>query len=285
MAADPRLELVAEVNHHMGSGLRLVGIADHGQSGGAAFVEWPDGRPGVVTRSSLPMADLARTAEVLGAARSAGVLVPRHEAFVELTDGVAVVQERLPGRPARRTDVEVIDALLAVTDEFVGLLAERTDVPPPSPHLYESGLEQHSPRSRRLLRRIHELGDYEMTGTDLVHPDFTVPNVLFDDHGQLSGVVDWNLGAFRGDRHWALVKLRFDLAWAAAQPGDEQPDTRPEAIERLDRALETRLEPEVLLAYWAHWTLTQLHWAVLHDDTAVIDLHLELGESRLLEWR
>jgi hypothetical protein len=182
--------------------------------------------------------------------------------------------------------------MLAVNEQFAGLLAERTDVRIPPLFLRESGLvvprhellEGYSDRSRKLLGRIREVGaaeHNEMVGNDLVHPDFTVPNVLFDDTGQISGVVDWNLGVARGDRRWALIKLRFDLTWAAASPGGEQTSTQPDAIERVDRAIESSIEPDLLRTYWAHWTLVQLHWAILHQATEVIDLHLDIGESRL----
>jgi aminoglycoside phosphotransferase (APT) family kinase protein len=293
MSADPRIELVAEVNWCAGTDLTVVGIAEHGQSGGAAFVRWPDGRDGVVSHSPLQIEDARRTADVLTAARLAGLPVPHHELLVELArGGIAVVQERLPGRPARRTDTRVIEAMLALNEHFAGLLAERTDVRIPPLFLRESGpvvprhevLEGYSDRSRRLLSRIREVGaaeHHEMVGSDLVHPDFTVPNVLFDDAGQISGVVDWNLGAARGDRRWALIKLRFDLTWAAASPGGEQTCTQQDAIEQVDRAIESSIEPDLLRTYWAHWTLVQLHWAILHHPTEVIDLHLEVGESRL----
>jgi aminoglycoside phosphotransferase (APT) family kinase protein len=293
VSADPRIDLVAEVNWRVGTDLTVVGVAEHGQSGGAAFVRWPDGREGVVSHSPLQIEDARRTADVLTAARSAGLPVPHHELLVELAaGGIAVVQERLPGRPARRTDTRVIEAMLAVNEQFAGLLAERTDVRIPPLFLRESGLivprhevlEGYSDRSRRLLSRIREVGaaeHHEMVGSDLVHPDFTVPNVLFDDAGQISGVVDWNLGAARGDRRWALIKLRFDLTWAAASPGGEQASTQQDAIELVDKAIESSIEPDLLRTYWAHWTLVQLHWAILYQPTEVIDLHLDVGESGL----
>jgi aminoglycoside phosphotransferase (APT) family kinase protein len=257
MSADPRFKLVTEVNLRTGIDLQVIGVAEHGQSGGAAFVRWPDGHAGVVTHSPLQLEDARRTADVLATARSVGLPVPHHELLVELAaGGTAVVQERLPGRPARRTDTRVIEAMLAVNEQFADLLA----------------------------RRIHQVGaaeHHEMVGNDLVHPDFTVPNILFDDAGQLSGVVDWNLGAIRGDRHWALIKLRFDLTWAAASPDGEQTNTQQDEIERVDRAIDSSISPDLLQTYWAHWTLIQLHWAILHHRTEVIDLHLELGERHL----
>ena len=285
--------LVAAVNARTGSGLELVGVAEHGETGGAAYVRWPDGRAGVVTHIFHRSIEQARRdAEVLALLRCRGLPVPRHDLLVDLGGGtVAVVQERLPGAPAKRADRAVIEAMVAMNDRFAGLLVDRPDVPIPPLHLRESGpvfprhetLAEHSDRSRRMLLLIREIGSgepHEMVGDDLVHVDFTVPNVLFDDSGQITGVVDWNLGLARGDRRFGLIKLFFDLTWAlATKEGRRYVD--PEALDRLNDVLEETLEPDVLRVYWAHWTLYQLHWAIRSGEAYVIDLHLDLGESRL----
>ncbi|MGW5361747.1 phosphotransferase [Actinopolymorpha pittospori] len=285
--------LVAAVNARTGSRLKLVGVAEHGETGGAAYVRWPDGRAGVVTHVFHRSIEQARhDAEVLALLRSRGLPVPRHDLLVDLGGGtVAVVQERLPGSPAKRTDPAVIEAMVTMNERFAGLLADRPDVPIRPLHLRESGpvfprhetLAEHSDRSRRMLRLIREIGSgepHEMVGDDLVHVDFTVPNVLFDDAGQITGVVDWNLGLARGDRRFGLIKLYFDLTWAlATEEGRRHVD--PAALDRLNDVLEETLEPDVLRLYWAHWTLYQLHWAIRSGEAYVIDLHLDLGESRL----
>lgn len=284
--------VVEEVNERGGCGLTFVGTADHGESGGAAFVRWPDGRPGVVTRSPIPIGQARLTGDVLAELRSGGLPVPQYDAVVELPDGTAaIVQERLPGEPARRVDVSVIEAMLALNERFAGLLAGRHDVPVPPLYLRQSGAEfprhetlaGYDARSRRLLARILEVGaaePHEMTGDDLVHTDFTVPNVLFDESGLVTGVVDWNFGIARGDRHFGLIKLRFDLTWSALDLTGDERLAMQGAIERVDAALD-ELDPVLLRMYWAHRTLYQLHWAILGGDRTVIDLHLELGESRL----
>nr|WP_238341681.1 aminoglycoside phosphotransferase family protein [Actinopolymorpha rutila] len=153
---------------------------------------------------------MQQTAEVLAFARSKELPVPRQEAVVAIDDGsLAVVQERLDGRPSARVDAAVIDATVAVNERFAGLLADRPDVPIPPMWLRESApvfprhelLATHSDRSRRLLERIRAIGalePHEMTGDDLVHPDFTFRNVLYDCDGHVSGVVDWNWGVGRG---------------------------------------------------------------------------------------
>ena len=284
---------VEQVNLRSTAGLTFLGAADAGETAGAAFVAWPDGRRSVVTLAMVPSASMRRTAEILEGLRAQGIPVPRHELVVDLGDDVvAVVQERLPGRPTERVDADVIDALVAANDRFAARLAGRSDVPIPRLYLDESGpafprhetLEQYSDRSRRLLRRIRAIGSREpneMSGTDVVHPDFTVPNVLFAADGTISGIVDWNNGLHRGDRHFALVKLYFDLTWDASAPDGGRHRIQPSALTRLAGVLQSSTDPRTLQLYWAHWTLTMLHWVIRAGDTDVIDLHLRLGEQCL----
>lgn len=286
-------DLVSRINERAGCGLVHLGDADSGETAGAAYVRWPDGRPGVVTRATVPAARMRQTADVLEMARLQGLPVPRHELTVELDDGVvAVVQERLPGTHAFQVDAAVIEALVAVNDRFAGLLAQRPDVPIPPLNLSRPGtgdprhemVDHHSNRSRRILRRIREIGAVspaEMTGTDLVHPDFTAPNVLFDDAARVTGVIDWNNGAARGDRHFALVKLLFDLTWDAASPAGGHQHVQAGATDRLETHLHQAVPPHLLQLYWAHWTLTMLGWTIPSGDPAVVDLHLDLGERGL----
>jgi hypothetical protein len=55
------------------------------------------------------------------------------------------------------------------------------------------------------------------------------------------------------------------------------------AIHRLDHHLASRLDPDMLLCYWAHCTLNLLDWTISNFPTADIDLFLDLGESRLTQ--
>lgn len=296
-AAEP---LIDEINERTGSALRLIGMAAHGESGGAAYVRWPDGRDGVVTRSPIPVKRMRLTADVLSLARSRGLPVPRHDLVIELTDGrVAIVQERMPGLPARRVDANVIEAMVAMNEQFAGLLATHTDVPIPPLHLREPALiapshdevlESYNDRSRRLLRRIRQIGrdePHEMTGDDLVHLDYGLGNVLYDTSGQITGVVDWNLGAARGDRQFALIKLRIDLSWDRSTfvqtPDKASYHVEHQAIDRLDEILGTLIDPLLARVYWAHWILQHLFWAIRNErQQETIDLFLDLGERSLL---
>jgi hypothetical protein len=166
------------------------------------------------------------------------------------------------------------------------LPGHRPDVPLPQLQLPPADglLEQYDARSRRLLVRIRELiagsSTAAFNGDDLVHPDLTVPNVLFDRSGEVTGVVDWNLGVARGDRRFGLVKLLFDLTWAAAVPGPEQRPTAA-ALDRIDELVHTTIPPDTLRTHWAHHTLSMLSWTIHARDTEAIGIHLALGERGL----
>ena len=96
-----------------------TGTADLGETAGAVFVERPDGRRSVVTLATIPLCRMRQTAAVVETVRLRGVPLPRHELVVELEGGVvAVVQERLPGRPASTVDAEVIETLVASNELF-----------------------------------------------------------------------------------------------------------------------------------------------------------------------
>ncbi|MGZ0152077.1 phosphotransferase [Kribbella sp. WER1] len=266
-------QLLDEVNHTTGAGLEFVGQAAGGQVG-AAFVRWPDGRDGVLTRASGGVDELRRTASALDKARAVGLPVPRYQ----LLAGDGVVQERLPGRAPEKLDQTLLEAMIALADRFAGLAP---DLPVPSMYLLESGpgfclhesLERYDPRTRRLLGRIHEVGraePSEMTGDDLVHLDFHSGNVLVDGAGTITGIVDWD-GIGRGDRHFGLVTLRFD---AHVRLADED-------LTWFDELLERVLEPEVLRLYWAHMTLRQVDWSIRHHTAADVSLWLDFTVGRL----
>ncbi|TDW91863.1 phosphotransferase family enzyme [Kribbella sp. VKM Ac-2566] len=269
-------QLLREVNRASGAGLEFVGQAGGGEVG-AAFVRWPDGRDGVLTRGFGSLADLRRTAEVLEAARRGGLPVPQYQLLADLPDGVGVVQERLPGRPPETVDRALLESMIALTDHFTGLAP---DLPVPSMYLLESGpgfclhesLQRYDDRTRRLLDRIHEVGRDEpsdMTGDDLVHLDFHTGNVLTET-GQITGIVDWD-GIGRGDRLFALVTLRFD-AHVRLPDAD---------LTWYDELLENTLNPAVLRLYWAHMSLRQVDWSIRHHTPSATTHWLDLAETRM----
>jgi aminoglycoside phosphotransferase (APT) family kinase protein len=180
--------------------------------------------------------------------------------------------------------------MLAMNERFEDALADRRDVPARRLWLRRGAddyprhelLARHDARTKRMLELIRAAGrdgTDELTGDDLVHPDYTPPNVLFDK-GKISGVVDWNGGIARGDRHFALVGLRADLTlgrWMHAK----HPRVHQNALDRLDEHLASALDPTQLRRYWAHCTLHRLHWMITLDDADGIDLALRLGEVYL----
>ncbi len=284
------IELVRELNALAGCGLEVVEEIHRGQSG-AVFVRWPDGRESVVTTAFATLDRMEQTAEVLAEVRAQGLPVPRHEFLLEVSPGtVAVVQERLPGRPRAVTDVATVDAAVALNERFAGLLDGRPEVPGPILNLGRpddpvpaTAVEEHSERARRLVELIRHAGrsgESEIAAGDLVHVDLTVPNLLFDDTGEISGVVDWNYGVARGDRRYGLIKLLHTLCFAGRV---EQADATPTAaaLDHLDRLVRERIPGPLLRRYWAHHTLTMLYSSLRWGTPEAFESHLELGESRL----
>jgi aminoglycoside phosphotransferase (APT) family kinase protein len=293
--------LLAEVNERARLELALIGTAEVGESGGAVYVAWPDGRDGVITGSvATSAADLRRTADVLALARSRGLPVPRYDLVVEISDGiVALVQERLPGMPMTdATNLDATQTLISVNEQFANLLFDRPDVPVPAMNLRHSGpalprfgidddgwhetMERYSDRSRRLIARIQEIGatePHEMVGNDLLPTDLNEDNILRDQNGTVTGIVDWNWGVARGDRRSTLVKVRMGMAWAMLDPdpGQDFYDAR----DYLDAHLESTLDPTLLRMYFAHWALHMISWSILHRPAEVIDVFLQLAESKL----
>ncbi|BCJ33678.1 hypothetical protein Athai_11810 [Actinocatenispora thailandica] len=277
-------DLVARVSAATGVPLSYRGRCPGGEVG-AAYVCWPDGRPGVLTWQPGSLLGRQRAiAELLALARSRGVPAPAYRLVVPLTVGgepaVAVVQERLPGAPPDRFDEALIGAMLAAHERFAGLLADRSDVPPAALYLTGDGpgfclhgpLAGHDRRSARLLSWIEAVGAVStptMAGDDLVHLDFHPGNVLVDGSGALTGIVDWD-GAARGDHRFDLVTLRFAV-----------PPDRPALAARLDAELAARLTADELRPYWASMALRQVDWAIRHHDARTVQRWLTLAETRV----
>lgn len=146
---------------------------------------------------------------------TAGAPVPEYQLVVELPGYRAIVQERLPGQ-VKKLDVARLEAMVDANERFAGLLADESGLPAPQLLLHHErgyrSLETYSERTRRLLDRVRELGDVQMSCDDLLHTDYNHTNVLFDEHNRPTGVIDWDQAAAQGDRHFALVKLRYLLA-------------------------------------------------------------------------
>lgn len=279
------------VNARCGCGLVLDGYADGGDSGGAAFVGWPNGDRSVLSVAPLAPSRLRLIGSALTRARRDGIPTPRYQLVVPLDHGAILVQERMPGRPPARIDLDTVDAIIRLTDSFAGLLADRPDVPPIDLHLRHGGtdlfrhetLASYSARSRRLLDQIRDVADATDTvaGDDLVHCDLTPGNLLFDATGALSAVVDWHgaNGLARGDRAFGLVVLRFDLAWGGALD-PRYPRIDPAAIGRLDECLDS-LPERRLRRYWASMSLRMVDWTIRHHRPEDVEHQLAFAATRL----
>ena len=280
--------------------LRIDGPCPGGQVG-AAYVSWPDGRPGVLTwRPGATLADLrAGPLAVMQALRQAGYPAPAAALAVELgaagpaavrTDragpatpagpAVVLVWQLLPGGPVDRVTPELLDQAIALNDRQAGALASRPAIPAMRLYLTSDGrgfcqhgpLRAYSDRTRRLERWITSVGARhpdELAGDDAVHADFQPGNFLAE-RGRLTGIVDWD-GAARGDRRLDLVTLRFGLH---AIPADAR------ATSRLDQLLDA-IPADVLAPMWAHMSLRMADWAIRHFTPAQVENWLDLAELRM----
>ena len=278
-ALDP-LALIDLVEAATGERLELLGTSGAGEVG-AAFVRREDHSEAVLSGGPSAAA-LRRAAEALELARAAGLPVPRYLEVVEHGQAVALLQERLPGRSPDRVDAQLVTQLLGFVDGLRDLLPGSLGPEPTELHLLGSGpgycihesLERFDERTRELLGWVRSVGTAEGTrlaGSDLVHLDLHPGNVLVDDAGTISGVVDWD-AAGRGDARLAWVTLLFDLRRGAAfdrrygQPGGRTVGRVEEQVASLDRGL--------LRQCWAHMSLRQVDWSLRHHGRALVEHHL-----------
>jgi len=259
--------VLAEVNARAGTGLVLVGLADQvGGESSAAFVAWPDGRQSALIRTPTAFPVMAQAAEVLNDVSGRGLPVPAFQLTIELADGyVAVVQERLPGRHLQKLTAPAAAAFVAMNNRFTGLLRDHRDVPRPAafPELgpgygvFEQTIGEQGEAGRRLLDRLLDVDGgtpMRMEGDDLVHTDYSTGNVLFDESGRVTAVVDWNTGVARGDRRYALIGLKWRSVDRATVPAAE--------LALIEETL-VDLDPAVRRSYQAHWWVHQAHASIV----------------------
>lgn len=283
--------VVSAINHRYGAGLTVTGRSHLGRLGGAIFVEWPDEEPAVVTRFLGSLTEAQHAASILNHLQGKGLPVPRHQLVVELDDGVVFVQQRLRASTPHRLTSARIDALVEINERFADALADKPEVAPAlgwcsgDVHRRCEHIAMHGPRARWIagdVLRIIMQGPREIgRDADLVHVDLSPANVLFDETDTAFAVVDWNLGVYRGDRHFALVQTRFDREWFV-QSGNADP-VETAAARHLDDALTEMLPSDTLQFYWAHWFIHHLSKAVRNNyPPHVIDWQLEMAERRLM---
>jgi Phosphotransferase enzyme family len=253
--------VLAELDAATGVRLTNEGSPPGGQIG-ACYVRWPDGHRSVLT--FVPAAHRAwahQGAELAGIARAAGVPAPRYELVAELADVVAVVQELLPGTAPTTVSRPTVESIVELNGRLRGLLSRRADLPMASLYLQADGpgfclhgpMARYDRRTARLLAEIEAAGaelPERLAGDDLVHLDFHPENVLVDQAGTVTGVVDWD-GAARAHGALDLMTLRFDLARRA-----------PDLGRWVGALLRESAPPAVWLGCWAHMSLRLVDWAI-----------------------
>ncbi len=265
------------------TGVHLVveGPCPGGQVG-AAYVRWPDGHLAVLSWGpSVFLAEARRGPfAVVDALRADGYPAPAIELAADTSDGLAVVQELLPGAPAQQVGEELLAQALELNGRHASALATRSGVPAFPLYLRADGpgyclhdpVRSFSPQAAALERTITAIGrDHpdHLAGTDAVHGDFHHENLLIRD-GRITGVIDWD-GAGRGDRRFDLVTLRFGL-----RPDNSTTGARA----ALDTILDA-MPDEVLRPAWAHMGLRMADWAIRHFSPADVPYWLDLAETRL----
>jgi Ser/Thr protein kinase RdoA (MazF antagonist) len=245
------------------TGVRLAeeGRPPGGQIG-AWYVRWPDGHLSVLT--CVPVEHRAwahQGADLTQIARAAGVPAPRYELVAELPDVVAVVQELLPGTAPTAVTRPTVESMVELNSRLRGLLSDRPDLPMASLYLRTDGpgfclhgpMAGYDRHTARLLAEIEAAGaalPEQLAGDDLVHFDFHPGNVLVDQTGTVTGVVDWD-GAARAHGALDLMTLRFDLARQAPALG-----------RWVGAVLRESATPAVWLGCWAHMSLRIVDWAI-----------------------
>src|SRR3954447_16289566 len=191
MAALP--EVVARAAEAFGLDVRSIR-----RLGGASGTTWSDGR--VVLRVGTRVAD-----EVLAAAAAAArVPVPRVLDRIDLDDCAVVLLELVPGRPAG--DLALMSTgRAAAVGRACGALHERL-----------AGLAAPP--------RLRDVPGARCQDRSLLHLDMHPYNVLVDDDGEVTGVIDW-ANAAAGDpqldaaRTWSILTLDPAAIALQANPG------------------------------------------------------------------
>ena len=279
---DP-LALIDVVQAATGEQLELLGTSGVGEVG-VVFVRRAD-RSEAVLSGGFEAGALRRAAQGLELARAAGLPVPRYEGVVEHGQAVALLQERLPGRLPDRVDDHLVDQLLHFVEGLRGLLPDSLGPMATDLHLLSSGsgycdhesLARFDQRTRELLWWVRSVGSEVGTflpGSDLVHLDLHPGNVLVDDAGTITGVVDWD-AAGRGDARLAWVTLLFDLLrGVSADPRYER--LGGATVRRIEEQIQT-LDIGLLRQCWAHMSLRQVDWSLRHHGRELVEHHLRVA--------
>ncbi len=224
---------------------------------------------------------LQQVVVVTQALRDVGYPAPRYCMLGTLHGYSYTIQEELPGSPMKVVTASVLPRLLELNGLQTGLAtSEQHEWPAPVVETVMVGgdgyclldsLRTHSPTTAELLTVLqavvsaHRNEHFETH--DVVHFDFNPSNILLE-HGQVSGVIDWE-GTCAGDCTFDLATLLF-YAYDAL-------DIR----EQLLLAIRKRVSPAVLRVYIAHLILRQLDWSIRYHDRTTVDHFLRVAKHVL----
>jgi hypothetical protein len=217
-------------------------------------------------------------AELVAIGRAHGVPAPRYELTADLPSAVAIVQELLPGERPVAVNRPIVDSMVEMNRRCRGLLTHRTELDLPSLYLRTDGpgfclhepLARYDRRTAKLLAAIEEIGAQvpeSLAGGDLAHFDFHPENVLVNDAGTVTGVVDWD-GVAAGNGDFDLYTLRFDLARRA-----------PDLGRWLGAMLDDTIGDQVTRACWAHMSLRLVDWSIRHLTPADVAAWLDVADE------
>ncbi len=241
-----------------------------GQHLGARAVNVEDGMRGVLKVSDDTYRDVVEDAvRLIEQLRAAGYPAPRPLHHGPMPGGYFYLQERTPGRPMREggvytaLDADELAVLLSVLDRHSALA-------PGAAHDWSKTVEEVALHQRRewtvvaqsqlpvvqkLLeaceRRVASLSTVTMRHTDLVIGDFGAHNVLIDEEGRLTAVVDLE-SAGHGDRVIDTVGLLYMV--------------EPHLLSVVRNAALKIASPNVLAVCGVYWIIRRLCGGISSND-------------------
>lgn len=227
--------------------------------------------PSLEMMAGRPM-DHAGEAQVIRAARAAGVKAP--EVLVELEPGDGIgsgyVMAAIAGSPEPNAFLAEAEPSVAIRDIARELVAvHRTDIAGLPAPLMDTAEALGELRRRfldyggdrpilALALRWLEANLPPPTTPQLVHGDFRLGNLMFE-HGRLTGVLDWEL-AHLGDWHEDLA-FGCMTVWRFSRP--DRPGYGLTSVEELARAYEEAGGEKFDPARFRFWTIYRTFWWAL----------------------
>jgi aminoglycoside phosphotransferase (APT) family kinase protein len=211
-------------------------------------------------------------AELIRAARAAGVMAPEVLVELEPADGIGsgYVMRAIPGSPDPNVFLAEADPALAIGDIVRELVAtHRTDCRGLSVPVMDTAEALGELRSRflsyggdrpilALALRWLEANIPAPVAPRLVHGDFRLGNLMFE-HGRLTGVLDWEL-AHLGDPHEDLA-FGCMTVWRFSRP--DRPGYGLTTIAELAEAYEAAGGDRFDSERFRFWTIYRTFWWAL----------------------